>query len=154
MIRDHQNHQVFPRLYCIKQKRIGMVWWWPYASCFACIQSIHSHIFKLFKIFKGKSKYTATHWPVVGGRTIRKKTSTACCLQIEIMALLEIEIGQMKVVGSFLDSSNCSIPGWGPVVEFSRNIGIPRRPIISGVGQETRIKAIFDLKGRRQLALD
>ena len=44
--------------------------------------------------------------------------------------------------------------GFGPVVEFSRNIGIPRRPIISGVGQETRIKAIFDLKGRRQLALD
>ena len=44
--------------------------------------------------------------------------------------------------------------GFGPVVGFSRNIGIPRRPIISGVGQETRIKAIFDLKGRRQLALD
>ena len=75
------------------------------------------------------------------------KPSTACCLQMEIMALLEIEIGQMKVVGSFLDSSNCSIPGWGPVVEFSRNIGIPRRPIITGVGQETTIEAIFDLNG-------
>ena len=66
---------------------------------------------------------------------------------MEIMALLEIEIGQMKVVGSFLDSSNCSIPGWGPVVEFSRNIGIPRRPIMTGVGQETTIEAIFDLNG-------
>ena len=75
------------------------------------------------------------------------KPSTACCLQMEIMALLEIEIGQMKVVGSFLDSSNCSIPGWGPVVEFSRNIGIPRRPIMTGVGQETTIEAIFDLNG-------
>ena len=37
---------------------------------------------------------------------------------------------------------------WGPVVEFSRNIGIPRRGRLQPVGQETRIKAIFDLKRR------
>ena len=40
------------------------------------------------------------------------------------------------------------LTGWGPVVEFSRNIGIPRRGRLQPVGQETRIKAIFDLKSR------
>ena len=111
------------------------------------------HVFKVFKAtFSNYSKYSkaraSTQLPTdQWAAEPSKKTSTACCLQMEKMALLEIEIGQMKVVGSFLDSSNCSIPGWGPVVEFSRNIGIPRRPIITGVGQETTIEAIFDLNG-------